>query len=135
MNDVQVTEFVEKAISQEIMPVLDLPADELKSFADAVLSRFRNPFIQHQLLSIALNGMTKYRTRILPQVIAYQHKTGKLPQRLCFALAALIAFYRGERNGETYPLQDDAHWLERYRTGWDAVQAGSQNLNDLVHTI
>lgn len=135
MNDAQITEFVEKAISQEIVPVLDLPADELKSFADAVLSRFRNPFIQHQLLSIALNGMTKYRTRILPQVLAYQQQTGKLPQRLCFALAALIAFYRGERDGETYPLQDDAHWLERYHSGWSAVKAGGESLESFVQKI
>jgi tagaturonate reductase len=135
MNDAQITEFVEKAISQEIVPVLDLPADELKSFADAVLSRFRNPYIQHQLLSSALNGMTKYRTRILPQVLAYQQQTGKLPQHLCFALAALIAFYRGERDGETYPLQDDAHWLERYHSGWSAVKAGGESLESFVQKI
>ncbi|WP_228306090.1 Na+/H+ antiporter NhaA, partial [Klebsiella michiganensis] len=42
--------------------------------------------------SIALNGMTKYRTRILPQLLAGQKKEGALPTRLTFALAALIAF-------------------------------------------
>ncbi len=50
--------------------MLDLPRDELVSFASAVTGRFRNPYIKHQLLSIALNGMTKYRTRILPQLLA-----------------------------------------------------------------
>lgn len=48
-----------KAIYDEIIPVLDLPRDELVSFASAVTGRFRNPYIKHQLLSIALNGMTK----------------------------------------------------------------------------
>ncbi|MDU6454659.1 MAG: tagaturonate reductase, partial [Enterobacter hormaechei] len=115
MNDAEICAFVEKAIYEEIIPVLDLPRDELHSFASAVTGRFRNPYIKHQLLSIALNGMTKYRTRILPQLLAGQKATGKLPARLTFALAALIAFYRAERNGERYPVQDDAHWLERYQ--------------------
>ena len=82
-----------------------MPRDELESFASAVTGRFRNPYIKHQLLSIALNGMTKFRTRILPQLLAGQKANGTLPARLTFALAALIAFYRGERNGETYPVQ------------------------------
>lgn len=66
MQDADVRRFVERAISEEIIPVLDLPADELREFADAVSGRFQNPYIRHQLLSIALNGMTKFRTRILP---------------------------------------------------------------------
>ena len=67
---------------------LDLPKDELESFASAVTGRFRNPYIKHQLLSISLNGMTKFRTRILPQLLAGQKASGKLPARLTFALAA-----------------------------------------------
>ncbi|WP_114192597.1 tagaturonate reductase [Edaphovirga cremea] len=135
MNDPQVSRFVENAIAEEIVPVLDLPQDELTSFAQAVLSRFRNPFIQHQLLSIALNGMTKFRTRILPQMLASQQQNGILPPRLTFALAALIAFYRGDRDGENYPLQDDAHWLERFSTLWTGVANGDTPLAALVETV
>lgn len=135
MNDAQISRFVELAIAEEISPVLDLPQDELTSFAQAVLSRFRNPFIQHQLLSIALNGMTKYRTRILPQLLASQEKNGILPPRLTFALAALLAFYRGERHGEIYPLQDDAHWLSRFSELWASVRGGNLPLVGLVETV
>ncbi|CNI01634.1 altronate oxidoreductase [Yersinia aldovae] len=135
MDDAQISRFVEKTITEEIVPVLDLPEDELLSFSQAVLSRFRNPFIQHQLLSIALNSMTKFRTRILPQLLTYQQQQGKLPPRLTFALAALIAFYRGERDGQTYPLQDDAHWLERYSTLWNGVKHGDSTLAELVNSV
>ncbi|WP_145583702.1 tagaturonate reductase [Yersinia thracica] len=135
MDDAQISHFVEKTMTEEIVPVLDLPKDELLSFSQAVLSRFRNPFIQHQLLSIALNGMTKFRTRILPQLLTYQQQQGKLPPRLTFALAALIAFYRGERDGQTYPLQDDAHWLERYSTLWNGVKNGDIALAELVNGV
>ncbi|RBP57259.1 tagaturonate reductase [Brenneria salicis ATCC 15712 = DSM 30166] len=135
MNDAQIGQFVEKTIAQEIVPALDLPHDELMSFAQAVLSRFRNPFIQHQLLSIALNGMTKFRTRILPQLLTYRQRRGDLPPRLTFALAALITFYRGERHGESYPLQDDVRWLERYGALWGGVKNNTVSLAELVHVV
>ncbi|WP_350327132.1 tagaturonate reductase [Pectobacterium aroidearum] len=140
MDDALIGKFVEKTIAEEIVPVLDLPHDELTSFAQAVLSRFRNPFIQHQLLSISLNGMTKFRTRILPQLLTYRERHGELPARLTFALAALIAFNRGERSGEgdtlqTYPLQDDAHWLERYSTLWAGVKENTVSLAELVNVV
>jgi len=135
MNDDAVRAFVEKAIYQEIIPVLDLPKNELESFASAVTGRFQNPYIKHQLLSISLNGMTKFRTRILPQLLAGQNATGQLPARLTFALAALIAFYRGERNGERYPVQDDAHWLERYQQLWAQHHDKQISTSELVRAV
>ncbi|XNM48961.1 hypothetical protein ACLK17_09490 [Escherichia coli] len=94
-----------------------MPRDELESFASAVTGRFRNPYIKHQPPSIALNGMTKFRTASCRSCWQGRRQTAHF-RRLTFALAALIAFYRGERNGETYPVQDDAHWLERYQQLW-----------------
>lgn len=135
MNDSEICAFVEKAIYEEIIPVLDLPRDELESFASAVTGRFRNPYIKHQLLSIALNGMTKFRTRILPQLLAGQKATGKLPARLTFALAALIAFYRADRNGEDYPVQDDAHWITRYQQLWGQHGDHQISTSDLVKAV
>ncbi|MFI8316946.1 tagaturonate reductase [Kosakonia cowanii] len=135
MSDTEICAFVEKAIYEEIIPVLDLPRDELESFASAVTGRFRNPYIKHQLLSIALNGMTKYRTRILPQLLAGQKASGKLPARLTFALAALIAFYRGERDGKSYPVQDDAHWIERYQQLWSQHGDRQINTRELVSAV
>lgn len=135
MNDEEVCAFVEKAIYQEIIPVLDLPKDELETFASAVTGRFRNPYIKHQLLSISLNGMTKFRTRILPQLLKGQKATGTLPARLTFALAALIAFYRAERFGESYPVQDDAHWLERFQQLWSQHHDKQISTSELVSAV
>lgn len=115
INNAKICAFVKKAIYKKIIPVLNLPRNKLKSFASAVTGRFRNPYIKHQLLSIALNSITKFRTRILPQLLAKQKANGTLPARLTFALAALIAFYRSKRNSKTYPVQNNAHWLKRYQ--------------------
>lgn len=135
MEDEQINRFVEQAIFNEIIPVLSLPEDELNAFARAVINRFRNPFIQHQLLSISLNGMTKYRTRILPQLVNYQRQYGKLPMHLTFALAALIAFYSGKRGEEVIPLQDDEIWLSRYARLWAQHQEGHISLLELVSDV
>ncbi|HID3751788.1 TPA: tagaturonate reductase [Citrobacter freundii] len=133
MQDADIRRFVERAISEEIIPVLDLPADELREFADAVSGRFQNPYIRHQLLSIALNGMTKFRTRILPQLLAGE-QNGRWPVRLTFALAALLAFYRAERNGERYPIQDDEQWVSLYARLWPRV-GNDLTLRELVDAV
>ncbi|WEJ89137.1 MAG: tagaturonate reductase [Klebsiella huaxiensis] len=131
MRDEAIRHYVQQTIGEEIIPALDLPADELRQFADAVTGRFLNPYIRHQLLSIALNGMTKFRTRILPQLLTNIRQHGAIPPRLTFALAALIAFYRGQRDGQTYPLQDDDVWLTRFAEGWTQV-ANGRALHELV---
>ncbi|HBO37707.1 MAG TPA: tagaturonate reductase, partial [Pasteurellaceae bacterium] len=135
MADPELCHFIKSVIEKEIIPVLSLPKDELQQFADAVIKRFRNPFIQHQLLSISLNGMTKYRTRNLPQLLAYAEKYQKLPPHLTFALAALIAFYRGERHGQAIPLQDDEIWLTNYRQWWQQFSAGDVSLRQVVCNV
>ncbi|MCX2961185.1 tagaturonate reductase [Rodentibacter caecimuris] len=135
MQDTQLCEFVKSAVENEIIPVLSLPKAELQEFAQAVVQRFQNPFIQHQLLSIALNSMTKYRTRILPQLLAYQAKYQTLPRRLTFALAALIAFYQGKRNDQAIALQDDEFWLVNFKKWWQQVEAGEISLHQLVYQV
>ena len=66
MQDSAVSRFVEDTIVEEIIPTLDRPADELQAYAAETLNRFRNPTIQHRLLSIALNSTSKWAVRVLP---------------------------------------------------------------------
>ena len=64
-------------------------------------------------------------------MLDYQRKQGRLPPRLTFALAALIAFYRGReirdgaligrRDGADYRIQDDAAVLDAFRDAWQAA--------------
>lgn len=135
MDDPAIAGFVDALLRDEVIPTLDLPANELHAFADAVQRRFRNPFIRHALLSIALNGMTKFRTRLLTPMLAAQQQSGEWPTRITFALAALIAFYRGESAEKSWPLQDDAHWLQRYAEGWTALQADQISPEQLVRSV
>ena len=135
MDDSDIAHFIDAMLREEVIPTLDLPAADLHRFADAVLGRFRNPFIRHQLSAIALNSMTKFRTRLLPQLLTGHQQRGEWPTRITFALAALLAYYRGDRNGESYPLQDDAQWLDRFATLWPQQIKGAITLQKLVSAV
>jgi len=135
MADPAIAGFVDQLLRHEVIPTLDLPPAELQRFADAVVRRFRNPFIRHALLSIALNGMTKFRTRLLTPLLAAHQQTGRWPTHITFALAALIAFYRGASDGKTWPLQDEPHWLAFYAEAWKACDADPHALPQLVHGV
>lgn len=125
MEDEVIHGFMNRVVYEEIIPTLDLPREELEDFAAAVSERFNNPYIDHALLSIALNSTSKWKARVLPSLTEYVRRMGKLPVCLTFSFAAYIAFYhaakeRGEgcligcRNGEAYEIRDDAWVLDFY---------------------
>ena len=120
LEDEVVGKFIQDAIFEEICPTLDLPEQELIQFSNAVLERFRNPYLEHDLLSISLNSISKYKTRVLPSVLEYIKRENALPKRLLFSLAALIAFYAGDRNGVNIPLKDDQSVLDFFAAQWRA---------------
>ncbi len=110
MDDELVFSFMKQGIFEEIIPTLDLSKDELVQFANDVIERFKNPFIKHYLLSIALNSVSKYKVRVLPSVLGYIKEKGAEPKRLVFSLAALIAFYK------TDAANDDADVMAYMKT-------------------
>ncbi len=98
--------FIERLIHDEICPSVNFPGNEAKQYADDVLDRFRNPFLNHKLLSISLNSISKLNVRVVTSIKSYNQLLGKLPQRLCFAFASMIIFYAGKKGNETIPLAD-----------------------------
>jgi tagaturonate reductase len=120
IEDAYVGDFTQKAVAEEIIPTLDLSKEELQQFAQDVMERFQNPFIRHELISIALNSISKFQVRVLPSVLEYIHRTGKLPSRLLYSLAALILFYKGEWQGQLIPLNDTPAILEFFKKTWSS---------------
>ncbi|MNW59369.1 Altronate oxidoreductase [compost metagenome] len=114
MNDETFYRFVRELLDEELIPMLDLPQEELLSYADAVLERFRNPFIRHELASISLNSISKFRTRLLPVLLRYQQERGQLPPLITLAFAALLLSYRGD----LVKRQDSAEVLAVFDQAW-----------------
>lgn len=118
MNDELILNFIKATIFEEVIPTLTLPKEELMEFAQAVLTRFNNPYVKHAHLAISLNSVSKWRARCMPSFLEYIEKEGKLPEHLTFSLAALMAFYTGteirdkaligHRDGQEYQVLDDA---------------------------
>jgi tagaturonate reductase len=112
-------------IFEEIIPTLNLPTGELVQFADDVIERFKNPFIRHELLSIALNSISKFKVRVLPTILEYHKRKSSLPDNLVFSLAALLLFYKGEWKGQQIPLNDSADVLEFFDDCWNGYSTDS----------
>lgn len=128
-------QFVKELIYDEIIPTLDLPMEELHSFAEAVLDRFRNPFMQHFLLSISLNSISKFKTRDLPSLMEYYNRKQELPKRLVFSLAALISFYKGKRGEEEIELADDQDVLDLCHVQWSQYNGTIDSVKDIVSSV
>lgn len=94
MNNNQMRAFVGKCVYDEIIPTLDLPKEELLQYADDVFERFNNPYIRHLCSSISLNSVSKFKVRVLPSILEYIKRTGKIPQNLVKSLSKLIEFYK-----------------------------------------
>ncbi len=122
--------FVRELIFDEIIPTLDLPNEELNSFASDVLERFQNPYIRHELLSISLNSISKFEVRVLPSLLEYYKRKKKLPENLVRAFAALIVFYRGEYGGKEIVLKDDAYNIKFMANIWEGG-----DLKELVSSV
>jgi tagaturonate reductase len=127
--------FLRQTLFEEIIPTLDLPKEELTAFAAAVLERFRNPFINHYLMSIALNSISKFQVRVLPSLLEYMKRRGRVPERLAFSLAALIAFYKGKRGDDPIALSDSKENLAFFKTRWASHGGGAESRQRLVAEI
>ena len=129
VSDDVIEQFIVELLEQEVMPTLEMDKRELKKFAASVLTRFKNPYIKHELSAIALNSISKWKTRCLPTMQDYIDIYGLLPRRMIFSLAALLVYYRGSRDNQgrffgyrdyrncnglkdTYEIRDDESVIE-----------------------
>ena len=100
IDDTTMNAHIRKCVFEEIIPTLDLPKDELESYANSVLERFGNPYIKHYLSSIALNSVSKFKVRVLPSILEYIKRYNKMPETLLFAFAKLIDFYKTDMTND-----------------------------------
>ena len=129
LDDETMSTHLKKCVFDEIIPTLDLPKDELLSYANSVVERFSNPYIKHYLSAIALNSVSKFKVRVLPSILEYINRYGKMPETLLFAFAKLIDFYK------TDMTNDDADVVEFMKNNDVAAILANESLwgQDLSH--
>jgi tagaturonate reductase len=82
MLDSELGPWLERLLFEEIVPVLEGRVDGPAEFARQVLDRFRNPFFEHQLTSIATHHSAKVQVRLVPTLDEFQAKFGRTPPLL-----------------------------------------------------
>ena len=138
VSDILKNDFLKTFLSQtlfdEIIPSVDLDKQQLNDYAHSVLERFSNPFIIHKLESISLNSISKFKVRVLPSLISYLRKQGKVPKNLTFSMAALIYFYGKEISKHPYPLKDDPEIIAFFKKIWSERNIEKVVLETLSNT-
>ena len=125
MHDEVISSFMNKTLFDEVIPTLTLSKEDCEQFAASVIDRFKNPFIDHQLLSISLNSTSKWKARVMPSLLGYVKKYNKLPECITASFAFYIKFYQGQEltekglvahreDKEEYIVSDDRAVLEFY---------------------
>ena len=116
--------FLRSVLLDEIVPSLDVPGAE--GFAREVLARFANPYLQHQLWDITLQGTTKFRVRVVPSILDHVRSTASVPRALALGFAGFLAFQQGtlqdarRRAGEPVPADGAG----------ESIQARWRNVGD-----
>jgi tagaturonate reductase len=130
VRDRRVGGFLRRVMLDEIAPSLDAPPPGAESFANEVLRRFDNPYIDHALVDITLHGTTKMRVRVVPSILAFASQTGRAPASLAFGFAAFLAFMRGdlhaERRSAGLAVPPDAEG-ERVRAVWQSLRPRAED--------
>lgn len=124
MNDSKIDAFINATLKNEIIPFVSDDIAATTKFAESVTERFFNPYLNHQLLSISLNSVSKWKARDLPSFKDYYEKFGKIPANLTIGFSYLMAIYSGlYKDGDKYcvdlpsrtvEIKDDAPYLEYF---------------------
>ena len=130
LSDDFTKKFISETLKNEIIPSIDFDKEELTEYATQVMERFSNPFTVHQLQSIALNSISKYKVRILPSLLSFYKKNNAIPKNLTFALASLIYFYGKDISKHSYNVKDDDVIIDFFKNIWKV-----QSIDEISETV
>lgn len=130
MADPAFAAYIEQLMKQEIAAAIEsenISLEDAIDFASKVLDRYRNPFIDHQWLSICMNYSSKMHMRNTALLQQYSGKFSAAPALMSLGMAAHILFMRsyqkedgnfyGRHASGEYVLSDgNAAW---YATAWE----------------
>lgn len=120
LADDMTEKFITNLMMSEIAPAIPYKIDAkvAQRYGRDVLDRFRNPYLDHQWISITLQYTMKMQMRNIPLLLNYYKEFSTVPQYFTRGFAAYILFmkavkeengkYFGEKEGELYPIQCDS---------------------------
>jgi tagaturonate reductase len=85
--DPQIGAWLQRLLFEEIVPVVKGRVEAPVAFAEQVLERFKNPFLEHKLSDIATYHANKVAIRLIPTQAEFMAKFGRRPALLDEAIA------------------------------------------------
>ena len=131
MNNEAMSSFIRRLMLQEIvssLPVENISHTEALNFANQVMDRFRNPFLDHKWLSISLNYTSKMKQRNIPLLLRHYSMNDSIPGHMALGFAGYLLFmkckpgaggqYIGRLNGTNYIVEDEtaAYFSEKWKS-------------------
>lgn len=102
VNDSAIRALLIALMTDEVIPTLEVEGLDLAAYRDALLKRFANPALKHQLAQIATDGSQKLPQRVLAP-IRERIEQGQSIELLCLTLAGWIAYLESFRDDEAQP--------------------------------
>lgn len=123
IHNLMIHEIARKIVSDNIS------YEDASNFTAKVMDRFRNPYIDHRWLSIAVQYSSKMKMRTVPLLVQHYEKSSQTPEFMALGFAGYILFmkchanttggYSGIFNRKEYLIQDDraAFFEKKWNTG------------------
>lgn len=91
VSDSGIRTLLERLMTDEVIPTLDVPGVDLFEYRDRLLRRFANPALHHRCAQIAMDGSQKLPQRVLTPIRERLEK-GRSVRLLTLTVAAWIAY-------------------------------------------
>jgi tagaturonate reductase len=141
MGDSLFGSFIRNLLFNEIAATIEddkISYGEACIFANKVMDRFRNPFIDHQWLDISVQYSSKMKMRNIPLLRKHYKKYSYPPENMILGFAGYLlfmkcrknrdGFYQGEVNGASYPVKDTS-------AEWFADKWKDNNSDEVVNSV
>ncbi|WP_454879107.1 tagaturonate reductase [Sphingobacterium detergens] len=143
--------YIQYLLFKEISPIVEqsgISHELIQPFGEAVIDRFKNPFLLHKWQSIAFQYTAKLNMRVCPLIEQWYSKQSEPPIGIAIGLAAYILVICNQVKTEP-SFQDDASLIiSRHREYsdlttrilsdpkiWDKPLHNYPGLTSIVHTI
>lgn len=102
MDNPEFGRFISQLMLKDITPAIPykIDAKTTAEFSAKVLDRFRNPYIEHQWISISAQYSTKMKMRVVPLLLNYYKLFNAVPPYITLGFAAFLRFMRVEKNAD-----------------------------------
>ncbi len=103
MQNETFSQYVRILMENEIVPTIignEIGQDEAFTFAQNVIDRFNNPFLDHEWLSISFNFTSKMQMRNVALLQGFTDTSKSIPQYMALGFAAYLRFMKCTMNND-----------------------------------